>query len=212
MLPPLSRLARTLLRPRVGPLCAAIALLGGGCLLDYPESPGPLRNRAPRIEERNVEPSDRLVVLDPSSPEGCKVVFSLRVADPDPRDVLEVEWYVDFNRQPTGAPSLRRDHFNRVVPNGSPNESVEVRDASATWTATTTSPGNPLAVPGLHVVEAFVTDGAIQMQERDGTFIITSDPKPNAEDPSLTDETFVVSYAWFVSTPPGCPVESGGAP
>ncbi|MCI0669346.1 MAG: hypothetical protein L0Y64_02675 [Myxococcaceae bacterium] len=150
----------------------------------------------------------RIVSL--STLDGCQQGFSFQVADSDLDDTLYVRWYVDFDPTPR-PPPYRIDHESIIQPNLPPRNREEIRDTSATFEVRTDVPGSPIVVPGVHLVEAYVADAPLHEVEENGLRVI----RPLGEitvppDGGTPDQPFVVSYAWFVTTPQGCPVPGGG--
>lgn len=185
-----------------------LALTGTGCILPFPGDDlpplPPARNRPPRIEELNVSPQGRLVSLDVGN--GCAQEFSLPVSDPDVDDLLTVRWFVDFDSTPEeGQPPT--SSFESLIP----PSSLE-RRGSARITLRTDAAGSPLAPPGIHLVEAYLSDGRLQIVEQNGVLVVQPLPRDVSADGGVVDPNYVVSYAWFVQTPVGCPTASGVAP
>lgn len=183
----------------LGALAALAAAAGlGGCIVPQDDTFFvPLteaRNRPPRIVERTVVPDTRL--LTPVALPNCTLTFNVNVADPDEKDVLNVYWYVDHDER-----QEREDLPITINPN--PGGLGEERQQSATWSADLRQAGNPLAVPGDHVVEAIVTD----------TVLFDQVPQPTrrtlqlADGGVLVDPGYSDSYAWFVKTTTGSCVE-----
>lgn len=184
----MSRLARGLRDParRIAPAVLAAAL--GACLLpqddrilDYPPAG---RNRPPRIIENLVTP-DRRVVL--SNGVGCSQTFSIRVEDPDVDDPIIVRWYVDYDATSNPAPFGP----DKVLA----NNGKAIRDEPATLTLAPSSPGNPLASAGAHLLEVLVADWTLVNRE--------PLPHPSVEDGGV-NPSYAVTYAWLVI------VENGG--
>lgn len=182
-------------------LCAA-ALLWSGCLFPVPgDAIEPLpdaRNRPPRIEESNVTPFDRIVQLDPAN--GCVLQLGLPVSDPDLDDVITVRWFVDFNARPIeGEPQDTSFSETLLLPTGREDR------GSAGLTLRTNTPGSRLAPLGTHLVEAYVSDGRLQVVNENGVLVVRPLPREVDVDGGVIDPNYVVSYAWFVVTPSGCP-------
>lgn|SRR5690606_3308704 len=178
------------------------ALLWSGCLIPVPGDPiDPLpdaRNRPPRIEESNVTPFDRIVQLDPAN--GCVLQLGLPVSDPDLDDVITVRWFVDFNARPVeGEPQDTSFSETLLLPTGREDR------GSASLTLRTNTPGSRLAPLGTHLVEAYVSDGRLQVVNENGVLVVRPLPREVDVDGGVIDPNYVVSYAWFVVTPSGCP-------
>jgi hypothetical protein len=193
-------------------VAAALGVAAGGCLVDYPDLPDPLRfarNRPPRIEESNVQPQ-RFVTLDPSQPGGCVETLSFSVADPDVDQELRVVWLVDFDPSAGERPPFREP--TPILPN---SVRGEVRTFSPSFPLNPAATASPVATPGVHLVEAYLSDGEIttRVNEEDQTVSIISQDvslKDPATESTYTDRSFIVSYAWFVTTQPGCNTAGAG--
>lgn len=185
----------------VGCLVGAV-LLWSGCLFPVPgDAIDPLphaRNRPPRIEESNVTPPDRIVQLDPAN--GCVLQLGLPVSDPDLEDVITVRWFVDFNARPVEGESPDTSFSETLLlPTGREDR------GSASLTLRTNTPGSRLAPLGTHLVEAYVSDGRLQVVNENGVLVVRPLPREVDVDGGVIDPNYVVSYAWFVVTPSGCP-------
>jgi hypothetical protein len=168
----------------------------GGCLIPQDESylnELPIqRNRPPRIVEKQVQPSERIIRGYGS--DLCDLEFSVIVEDPDVGNRLTAYWFVDYDpNQPRGA-----DQVVRIEPKGG----KVVRDERASFQSSFDSADfNRLNLPGDHVVEVVVSDTALVDREPQGTVI----KLPDGND--FTDPGYTVTYAWFVRTEAGgdCP-------
>ena len=176
-------------------LAAAVWLLGG-CLIPQEESylsEVPMqRNRPPRIVEKQVQPSERIIRGYGS--DLCTLSFSVIVEDPDVNDQLAAYWFVDYDpNQPRGA--------DQVVLIESRDGKV-VRDERASFQAKFGSADfNRLNLPGDHVVEVVVTDTSLVGREPNGRSFTLPDGT------TLIDPGYTATYAWFVRTGAGasCP-------
>lgn len=178
------------LRPVRGLGLTLAAALWGGCLIPqddtYLAGLPEQRNRPPRILETQVNPTSR-VIKDFGAAGKCEEEFRVVVEDLDVDDTLTVKWYVDY--EPPDSVSVYRE---AVLPNsGQP-----VRGAG-TLRLSLRAANSPLATPGLHVVEAVVSDG------------LTVDRKPTERTETLpdgtviTDQVYAVTHAWVVQTVQG---------
>jgi hypothetical protein len=208
MVRPLVSMAKGLLQLRQ--LRGGVAVLGlglSGCLLppavEVPALPD-ARNRPPRIEERNVTPG-RIIHLSPL--DGCSQVFSLRVSDPDVKDVIRVRWFVDFDPEPDPRKPEPRFRESRLPPSDQ-----ELRDVSAQLTLRTDTPASEISIPGVHLVEAYVSDGEMQLVLENDVLVVKPLPRDIFPDGGVADPNYVVSYAWFVITPQGCPLAGEPSP
>ncbi|MBJ6762329.1 hypothetical protein JGU66_16285 [Myxococcaceae bacterium JPH2] len=168
-------------------LCLGVA---AGCLVpqdsaSFLDSLPVMLNRPPRIIENQVRPPERLIRDFGATT--CALDFSVEVQDPDVDDTLSVEWYVDY---PTDGRIQQVDEFTNT---GRPDRAggaqlhVDLRAANSL-----------LASPGLHVVEAIVTD----------TRLIHREPRPRgqldlADGGTVVNPGFATSYAWVVNTVQG---------
>lgn len=184
--------------PLVRAAAAALGLLcAGGCVVPqddtFYDTPPPRRNRPPRIVERTVNPSTRL--LTPVALPNCTLTFSVNVADPDEADLLYVYFYVDHR---PGEPEADRLRVRTNV-----GALGEERLEAAVWGTDLRDGLTALSVPGDHVVEAIVTD----------TFLTDQVPQPTnrtlplPDGGALVDPGYSDSYAWFVKTSEGSCVE-----
>lgn len=176
-------------------LGAAVWVLGG-CLIPQEESylsEVPMqRNRPPRIVEKQVQPSER--IIRGYGADLCALSFSIIVEDPDISDLLVAYWFVDYNpNQPHGA-----DWVDLIEP----KSGKVTRDERASFQANFDSVDfNRLNLPGDHIVEVVVTDTSLLNREPAGRIY----PLPDGT--TLTDPGYTATYAWFVRTEAGanCP-------
>ena len=187
-------------------LTGLLALGLSGCLLPLPgDDVLPLpdaKNRPPRIEELNVTPQGRIVSLDVGN--GCVLQLGLPVSDPDLEDLITVRWFVDFDTTPVeGEPDDTSFSETLLVSTG------REQRGNASITLRTNTAGSRLATPGLHLVEAYVSDGRLQVVNLDGVLVVQPLPREVDADGGIIDPNYVVSYAWFVQTPVGCPTAGG---
>ncbi|HYO54539.1 hypothetical protein [Archangium sp.] len=174
----------------------AAVWVSGGCLIPQNESylnELPIqRNRPPRIVEKQVQPSERIIRGYGS--DLCELEFSVIVEDPDVGNRLTAYWFVDYDsNQPRGA-----DQVVRIEP----KSGKVVRDERASFQASFDSADfNRLNLPGDHVIEVVVSDTALVDREPQGTLI----KLPDGTD--FTDPGYTATYAWFVRTEAG-----GGCP
>ncbi|WP_375765224.1 hypothetical protein NR798_26265 [Archangium gephyra] len=177
---------------------AATGWLLGGCLIpqDAPYlSELPMqRNRPPRIVEKHVNPSQRIIRGFGS--EQCELEFSVIVEDPDISNRLIAYWFVDYDpSQPRG-----EDHLDRIEPNKVGDNPA--RDERATFQVNFGSADfNRLNLPGDHVVEVVVTDTSLVDREPEGR------PIPLFDGGTTIDPGYSATYTWFVRTEAGgnCP-------
>jgi hypothetical protein len=163
----------------------------GGCLLPQEESylnefPIP-RNRPPRIVEKQVQPSERIIRGYGS--DVCELQFSVIVEDPDLADSLSAYWFIDYDpNQPRGA--------DNVDPIASGDKAV--RDQRSYFTPQFGSVEySRLNTPGEHVIEVVVSDNGLVGREPQ-PFIRTLPDGTDFKDPGYT-----TTYVWFVRTEPG---------
>ena len=170
---------------------ALCALFFGACLLPQEDTllediPPPV-NQPPAILENAVQPSARILTVDGGS--GCpNLVFSAPVEDPDVRDILYFDYYVDSSAD------------NGQVAQGTvPPSGTALRTEAATYTVNFAEAG-PVQTPGTHLVEVLVADGPL----------VNGMPVPRAvtlpDGGTRIDATFAVSYVWLVTvTGAPCP-------
>jgi hypothetical protein len=176
-------------------LGAAVWILGG-CLIPQEEiylSEVPMqRNRPPRLVEKQVQPSERIIRGYGS--DLCELSFSVIVEDPDVGNRLAAYWFVDYDpNQPRGA-----DQVVVIEPKGG----KVVRDERASFQVNFDSADfNRLNLPGDHVVEVVVTDTSLVDREPEGRSFTLADGT------TLVDPGYTATYAWFVRTEAG-----GGCP
>jgi hypothetical protein len=186
-----TRQSRGILAPLMTAVGLASLAAGSGCLIPQDDSllegVPQFKNRPPRIVEEQVEPSER--ILRAFGVGGCTQDFAVVVEDPDVDDRLTVEWYVDYN------PSNPRGYDRQFVinPTGQPR-----RNDRATLHVDLRVAGGLLSPPGLHLVEALVTD----------RYLINRQPAPPddvilADGGVVKDPGFVTSYSWVVNTVAG---------
>ncbi|MBM7115954.1 hypothetical protein [Archangium primigenium] len=164
-----------------------------GCLIPQDEAflsevPIP-RNRPPRIVEKQVQPSERIIRGYGS--DFCGLEFSVIVEDPDVGDVLTANWFIDYD------PSLPRgaDRAVRLEPSADGNV---VRDERAYFQPNFNSAAfDRLNVPGDHIIEVLVADSALVGRDPQPTVV----KLPDGQD--FSDPGYTASYVWFVRTEAG---------
>ena len=163
-----------------------------GCLVpqdaDYLNELPFQRNRPPRIVEKQVQPSER--IIQGYGATLCKLDFSVPVEDPDLGNTLTAYWFIDYDpSQPRGA-----DRVVQIDPKGDKAQ----RDERATFQPIYNSADfNRLNTPGDHIVEVLVADSAMVGREPQPTIYKLA----NGED--LSDPGYTASYVWFVRTEAG---------
>jgi hypothetical protein len=143
------------------------------------------RNRPPRIVESQVQPPEP-IIHDFGASGLCELDFSVVVEDPDVDDLITVQWYLDYDSQnPTG-------YFRefKLANNGEPQ-----RGDRATLRINLRAANSPLSAPGIHLVEAVVTD----------TRLVGRDPEPVSsvvlgDGGVILNPGYVVTHTWFVTT------------
>ncbi len=132
-------------------------------------------NRPPVIIPAFVQPLSGHVTL--SNTPGCVAQFSIRVEDPNVDDPITARWYIDYDKDTHSQPDSRVFEFT--------NNGRAVRDESATFTQQLDSPGNPLSVPGVHLVDVLVADAPV----------VNRDPSTGSNEtaPSFPVHTWVVT-------------------
>ncbi len=149
-------------------------------------------NKPPRIVETQVSPQTRIIREFGS--ETCRMTFEILVTDPDVADNLTVTWYVDHAPGNTSP-----EKIDNVTPSGRP-----LRDDRSTFDVDLSAAASPLRAPGLHLVEAVVTDGNLNFETRLPFPVLGDNPDGGA--PIPVDEDYAVTYAWTVETVTGvCP-------
>jgi hypothetical protein len=186
-----TRQSRGLLAPLMAAVGLASLAAGSGCLIPQDDSlledVPRFANRPPRIVEEQVEPSER--ILRSFGVGGCVLIFKVVVEDLDVDDSITVEWYVDYN--PSNPQGFYRQFA--ISPTGRP-----LRDGRGDLEMDLRAANNPLRPPGLHLVEALVTDRNL----------LNRQPAP-PDDVLLPDggvvknPGFVTSYSWVVNTVAG---------
>ncbi|KFE70619.1 hypothetical protein [Hyalangium minutum] len=170
--------------------------VAGGCLVPQDDTllEGGIpqrRNRPPRIVENQVQPSEP-IINDFGTGGLCELDFSVIVEDPDVDDLVTVSWYLDYDSQrPTG-------FYSEVAlaNNGQPQ-----RGDRAMLRINLRAANSPLSAPGVHLVEAVVTD----------TRLVGREPVPLSQvvldgGGVIINPGYVVTHAWFVTTVGGgCP-------
>ncbi|RKH42763.1 hypothetical protein [Corallococcus llansteffanensis] len=194
MHPHATRQPRGILQRLVAGLGLAALAAGSGCLIPQDEAlleaVPEFKNRPPRIVEEQVEPSER--ILRAFGVGSCTQDFSVVVDDPDVDDRITVEWYVDYN------PSNPEGYYRQIVLANSSTGQVR-RDDRGTLHMDLRSANNPLSAPGIHLVEALVTDRSLyQRQVEPPDEVILPDDAGTVKNPG-----FVTSYSWVVNTVPG---------
>jgi hypothetical protein len=180
----------------VGVFLMAGAVGLGGCLIPQDDTlfaglPPP-RNRPPRIVENQVSPQTRIIREFGS--DTCREEFEVLVIDPDVEDKVVVNWFVDYT---PGQGNI--DFSVELAPT-----TVPQRNDRATFVVDLTAANSPLSAPGLHTVEAVVSDRTLVASTR--LTVPITEPNPDGGAPVVVDEGYVVTYAWTVETVPGvCP-------
>jgi hypothetical protein len=179
-----------------GVIVLAGALGLGGCLIPQdgevfsPPEGGP--NRPPRIVENQVSPQTRIIREFGS--DTCREEFEVLVIDPDVDDDVIVTWFVDYV-----AGQGRTEQSTPLATTGLP-----LRNDRATFTVDLASANSPLSAPGLHLVEAVVSDRPLDVATRLPFPILGNNPDGGPR--IVVEEGYVVSYAWTVETVAGvCP-------
>ncbi|RYZ42001.1 MAG: hypothetical protein EOO71_09680 [Myxococcaceae bacterium] len=191
MHPHATRKHRGILKPLMAGLGAASLAVGSGCLIPQDEAllegVPQFKNRPPRIVEEQVEPSER--ILRAFGVGTCTQDFSVVVEDPDVDDRLTVEWYVDYN------PSEPVGFYRQIV---LANTGQPRRDDRGTLHMDLRSANNPLGTPGIHLVEALVTDRHLTNRQPDPPEEVFL-----ADGGLVKNPGFVTSYSWVVNTVAG---------
>jgi len=167
---------------------AWVACVASGCLIpqedtllvELPQR----RNRPPRILENLVNPPQR-ITQDFGAAGRCELEFSVAVEDPDVDDLITVSWYLDYNADsPTG-------YYRQValLNNGQPQ-----RGDRATLRINLSAANSPLREPGVHLVEALVSDARLVGREPEQRRV----PLPDGG--VIINPGYSVTYAWFVNT------------
>ncbi|MBN8231903.1 hypothetical protein JYK02_30755 [Corallococcus macrosporus] len=186
-----TRQSRGILQPLVTALGLAALAAGSGCLIPQDEalleSVPQFRNRPPRILEEQVTPSER--ILRSFGVGSCVQDFKVVVEDLDVDDRITVEWYVDYN------PSNPTGFYRQFV---LPNTGQPARGDRGDLRMDLRSANNPLAPPGIHLVEALVTDRHLTNRQPDPPEEVLL-----ADGGVVKDPGFVTSYSWVVNTVAG---------
>ena len=167
------------------------SVLWGGCLIPqddtYLAGLPEQRNRPPLILETQVNPSNR-VIKNFGANGKCEEEFRVVVEDLDVDDRVAVKWYVDYE-----PPEREFVYKEQELPNtGQP-----VRGAG-TLRLSLRSADSPLSEPGIHVVEAVVSDGN-SLNRKPYEIVVETLPDGGV----ITDRIYTVSYAWVVNTVQG---------
>ncbi|CAM3496467.1 hypothetical protein G4177_14240 [Corallococcus sp. ZKHCc1 1396] len=191
MPPHATRKPRGILKPLLAGVGAASLAVGSGCLIPQDEAllegVPQFKNRPPRIVEEQVEPSER--ILRAFGVGTCTQDFGVVVEDPDVDDRITVEWYVDYN------PSDPVGSYRQIV---LANTGQPRRDDRGTLHMDLRSANNPLATPGIHLVEALVTDRSLTNRQPDPPEEVFL-----ADGGLVKNPGFVTSYSWVVNTVAG---------
>ncbi|WP_224240913.1 hypothetical protein [Hyalangium gracile] len=168
---------------------AWVAGMAGGCLVPQDdtllESIPQRRNRPPRIVETQVQPPNP-IIQDFGAGGLCELDFSVLVEDPDVDDLLTVRWYLDYdNQNPTG---FFREF--KLANNGEPQ-----RGDRATLRINLRAANSALSTPGVHLVEALVSDTRLTGREPEPVSTVTLDGGTVIVNPG-----YAVTQAWFVTT------------
>ena len=186
-----TRQPRGILQRLVAGLGLASLAAGAGCLIPQDEAllegVPEFKNRPPRIVEEQVEPFER--ILRAFGVGSCTQDFSVVVEDPDVDDRLTVEWYVDYN------PSNPEGYYRQIV---LANTGQPRRDDRGTLHMDLRSANNPLGTPGIHLVEALVTDRHLTQRQPDPPEEVFLPDGGLVKNPG-----FVTSYSWVVNTVAG---------
>ncbi|NBD12182.1 MULTISPECIES: hypothetical protein [Corallococcus] len=186
-----TRQSRGILRPLLAALGLASLAVGSGCLIPQDQAllegvPG-FKNRPPRVVEEQVEPSER--ILRAFGVGSCTQDFSVVVEDLDVDDRITVEWYVDYN------PSNPVGSYRQIV---LANTGQPRRDDRGTLHMDLRAANNPLSTPGIHLVEALVTDRHLTNRQPDPPEEVFL-----ADGGVVKNPGFVTSYSWVVNTVAG---------
>jgi hypothetical protein len=168
---------------------AWLAGVAGGCLVPQDDtllqSIPQRRNRPPRIVETQVQPPDP-IIEDFGAGDLCELDFSVVVEDPDVDDLITVRWYLDYDDQnPTG---YYRE--TTLANNGEPQ-----RGERASLRINLRAANSELSTPGVHLVEALVTDA--RLSGRDPVPLSTTVLDGGTV---IINPGYVVTHAWFVTT------------
>jgi hypothetical protein len=167
------------------------AVLWGGCLIPqddtYLAGLPEQRNRPPLILETQVNPSNRVIKNFGASGK-CEEEFRVVAEDLDVDDTVTVRWYVDYEA-PDNVSVYREAEL--------PKTGQPVRGAG-TLRLSLRSANSPLSEPGLHVVEAVVSDG-LTIDRKPTEIVVEKLPDGGV----VTDRVYSVSYAWVVNTVQG---------
>jgi len=142
--------------------------------------------------ENQVSPQTRIIREFGS--DTCREEFEVLVIDQDVDDDISVTWFVDY------APGQTRTEQTTVLATtGRPQ-----RDDRATFTVDLSAANSPLRAPGLHLVEAVVSDRQLVVPTRLPLPILGDNPDGGPR--IVVDEGYAVTYAWTVETVAGvCP-------
>jgi hypothetical protein len=184
-----SSLAKGLLvLPRWWLRLACVAWAASGCLIpqddtllvELPQR----RNRPPRILENLVNPPER-ITQDFGTVGRCELEFSVAVEDPDVDDLITVSWYLDYSAE------NRTGYYRQVAlaNNGEPQ-----RGDRATLRINLGAANSPLSEPGVHLVEALVSDARLVGRDPEQRRV------PLADGGVIINPGYAVTYAWFVNT------------
>ena len=169
----------------------SVAVLWGGCLIPqddtYLAGLPEQRNRPPLILETQVNPSNR-VIKNFGANGKCEEEFRVVVEDLDVDDTVTVKWYVDYEA-PDSVSVFKEAEL--------PKTGQSVRGAG-TLSLSLRSANSPLAQPGVHIVEAVVSDG-LTIDRKPTEIVVEKLPDGG----TVTDRVYSVSYAWVVNTVQG---------
>lgn len=171
-----------------GRLLVGLLVLGQAACLIPQDDPilvplPPTRNRPPRIQENSVTPPRSFPAPTLFTGDNCpeQVLFGVTLEDPDVDDVLTLRWFIDYdpNNNPVSFGTETRVSTTGAAVRGALEQTFSLR------------PGSPLAVPGIHLVEAVVADGQL----------IGREPQPLARDEqgNVTEVSYSDTFAWYIS-------------
>ena len=122
--------------------------------------------------------------------DGCNALeFSAPVEEPDIDDTLRARLFVDYEPVSPAEVHKARPPIREMilVPQGSTLRTARFEDVNPT------AQGNPLGVPGTHIVDLLVTDGEIG-------FPGVQPPQEQVPGYLETDPRYSVTYSWVIHT------------
>lgn len=161
-----------------------------GCLLPQDDTlldePPRFMNRSPRIIESLVLPQERIIQDFGGS--RCELTFEVAVEDPDVDDRIKVHWFIDYSPQDPRGPYREIALTNNGEARRPDRGTLRINLASA---------NSVLSTPGLHVVEALVSDAELTDRQPESQVVNLPDGG------SIIDPGFVISHSWVVNTVQG---------